>query len=81
MIAQRGFVDGHLDQVVNDDPSNHSIEGACRHCGKNGDLLCPHCKSTDVQIDAATKTPIAYERFRLLILMAQQQKNSKYFLG
>jgi hypothetical protein len=80
-----GFENGERVQITEEDPSKHNLPGVCLRCNEAGDLKCPHCGSTHVTADgmapAASSRSTSDEKFRLLLIKAQEYRNSKFFLG
>lgn len=70
---------------TDDTPDKHRVNGYCEACDTVHDLICPKCKSARVQADnhgfKEANIELITARWRQLLMHAQQQKNSKYFIG
>lgn len=79
-----GFVDGHVEPIIEDDPAKHTVPALCCHCGKPGDLICPHCQSTNVTPQCehpADGARAAFEKIRRVLLYCHDHKKPRYAFG
>lgn len=78
-----GFENGSRVKVIEDHLEKHTTIGCCEACGKTVDLKCSKCGSIKVAVqDQTPPLPVSVgERFRQLILMAHDYRNSKFYLG
>lgn len=65
-----------------DNPVDHYSQAYCRRCGIPFDVECPTCESDDCEYGEHTADRASQlERMRRLLMYAQEQRNTKYFLG
>jgi hypothetical protein len=72
-----------IEPHTEDTPANHNTPGICHQCGRGGDLICPHCKSTDTEAEGLNQIDKSglVERYRRLLMDAMSKKNTKYYIG
>lgn len=72
------------DASTEDDPSRHMTPGFCRQCGRQSDLCCQHCGSTDCETDHGESRDRkgVQEGFRRLLLhiASQKQLDKGYYI-